>query len=678
MKNKLHLLLPLSLACTAPALAKAPVTPADLVDPFMGTRGDRGQLSPAAAAPFGMVQLAPDTDPANHIGYDRAAPALRGFSQTRAQGVGCHGGGGDLLASVDYAGAPRLAPIDRKAERAGAGWYHVRYGATPITADLAAGQSVSVSRFTLSRAGTIDVALDPRHSYAKQGDYDWLSSNAGDLRLKLASATVCSRGVYHLSIAARLTLNGRPLADAGVADAKGIVHFAVPVRAGDRIELRVALSTVDTDSAAKTLSRELGDIPFEQLVAQTRAAWNAQLSRIAFDAPLDRRKLFYTCLFRALQMPARVDDSDGAFRGSDGKLHTVPGGHHRYAGWSLWDNYRTQVPLVALVAPDVAADIADSLVLLFQSDKPQWAGLNEPFLSVRTEHAGIALLDLYRKKLGQEDPSAALAAMADETAALPQETPDQKLELAYDQWAVAQLAADTGHAALAKDFGARAMAYRQLWMEVFRDLGADADVVKARGLYQGTLWQYRWAPVFDLDWLRDTALGRARFARELGGFFDGSLFNMTNEPDIHAPYLFALAGQPERMDRLVARLRDLPIDHWYENARKYEKPIRQKSFSLADGFAEGMDDDGGAMSAWYVWASLGLYPLVPGDPSYVLSLPAAKRIALSLPSGKTLVIERRGRGDAASAVSLDGQPLSARRIAHADLMAGGRLVFDAE
>ena len=162
---------------------------------------------------------------------------------------------------------------------------------------------------------------------------------------------------------------------------------------------------------------------------------------------------------------------------------------------------------------------------------------------------------------------------------LPKDTPDQQLELAYDQWAVAQLAADVGKTALARDFGERALAYRSMWLKIFRDLGEDADRVKARGLYQGTLWQYRWAPVFDLGWLQNEALGRQRFAAELDAFFNGELFNMTNEPDIHAPFLFALTDTPEKMDAMVTRLRDGPYNHWYENQKKYERPIWQHSFS---------------------------------------------------------------------------------------------------
>lgn len=330
------------------------------------------------------------------------------------------------------------------------------------------------------------------------------------------------------------------------------------------------------------------------------------------------------------------------------------------------------MPLVALVAPEVGGDVADTLIELFGSNKAQWAGPTEPFLSVRTEHAGIALLDLHRKGLGKIDLAAALPAMAEETMLLPHKTPDERLELAYDQWAVAELAADRNQPQLAQTFQARWRDYRQLWRDVFLDLGTDADTVKARGLYQGTLWRYRWAPVFDLDWIRNEALGRQRFDAELRQFFDRDLFNMTNEPDIHAPFLFALAGDPARTDQTVARMRDQPIDHWYENQRKYDKPVRQFSFSPL-GFAEGMDDDGGAMSAWYVWASIGLYPLVPGRPFYLLSQPAQADIRLHLTSGRTMTIMRHRGGEENRGPSINGVAPTDRILPHQDLLRGGNI-----
>jgi len=174
--------------------------------------------------------------------------------------------------------------------------------------------------------------------------------------------------------------------------------------------------------------------------------------------------------------------------------------------------------------------------------------------------------------------------------------------------------------------------------------------------------------------LRQQALGPARFDAELSAFFDRDLFDMTNEPDIHTPFLFAITDQPARTDELVARLRDRPIDHWYENHRKYSRPIRQASFS-PQGFAEGMDDDGGAMSAWYVWASIGIYPLVPGKPSYVLTRPAVRRIVLHFARDRVLTITTQGSIGDRCHVERSETAQSARILSHSELIQGGRLNY---
>jgi putative alpha-1,2-mannosidase len=310
-------------------------------------------------------------------------------------------------------------------------------------------------------------------------------------------------------------------------------------------------------------------------------------------------------------------------------VHRSPPGTTRYTSWALWDNYRTQLPLIALIDPARAADIARSLVALYGEGKQRWSTRTEPFLTVRTEHAGVALLDFYRRGITGFDARAALAGMVRESDMLQRDTPDQQIEAAYDDWAVAELATELGETAIAARFRAKALSYRPMWRSVFETLGADADVVKARGLYQGTLWQYRWAPVFDLDWMVAT-LGRERFLRELDTFFADGLYNMTNQPDIQVPWLYARLGQPEATRRLVHRYLTEPVDHPYTNAGKRPMPYRGRSFALAPrGYADGMDDDAGAMAAWYIFGALGRYPLVPGTPDFVYTTPLVKRFTLT-------------------------------------------------
>lgn len=673
----------LSLALTASPIAASllvatslqaakPKPLVDLVNPFVGTLEDYGQLTPAAVAPFGMVQLGPDTSPANHNGYDYTARTLRGFSHTRAVGVGCAGAGGDLLLGLDYVDAPELARMDKSSEQAAPGFYHLRYG-DGIVADLVATRGGGVARFTLPRTGRVRLRVDLDHAYAKRISATWLTGSTQDLRAELVAGTVCNAGRYRLFTASTLWRNGRRLAmpvQVG-ADRRALVELNV--HAGDVLEWRTGLSSVDGDGAALVRDGELGGRSFAVLRSQTRSRWQSLLDHWRPGGPEPRRALFATSLFRALQTPVAIADGDGRYRGADGVIRRAPAGHQRYASWAMWDNYRTLMPLLALSHPQQAQDIAASLVELYRTGKQRWATQQEPFLTVRTEHSGVTLLDFHRKGI-PFDAKAALTGMAAESPTLARATPDEQIEAAYDDWATGQLARDLGDGAMAARYGEKALTYRAMWADVFQNLGADADVVKARGLYQGTLWQYRWAPVFDLPWLA-AQLGPVRFDAELGRFFADDLYNMTNQPDIQAPFLFAWRGHRAQSDELVRRLLDQPVNHPYTNAGKRPAPWRGRSFALApQGFADGMDDDAGGMTSWYVWSSLGLYPLVPGDPHYVVICPAFDRMQFRAAGGWVDIRrEMNGHSTARWANKAGVSRHLGPMMPHADLAKGGRL-----
>lgn len=666
-----------SLACgllLAAAPATARETPADLVDPFVGTLADFGQLSPAAVAPFGMVQLGPDTSPANHAGYDHAARTLLGFSHTRGVGVGCGGAGGDLMISLRYTGATGAAQIDKASEAAHPGAYRVRYDGG-ILAEMAATRGAGVLRFTLPRTGTIDLRFDPRHSYSKRLAASWANLASDDLRADLVAGTVCDAGAYHLHSASRIRVNGRPIHQRLVPGGSDLATLRLIAKAGDTIEIRTGLSSVDGTSAAATREAEIGDRPLSVVAAGTRSAWNVILGRVTPSGPRDARALFYTSLYRVMETPVAIDDPDRRHRDKSGAIETSPDGAARYTNWSLWDNYRTQMPLLALLQPERSTAIAQSLVALYAGGKPQWSTPDEPFLTVRTEHAGIALLDMHRKGI-PFDANAALAGMVADSAKLKRGTPDEQIEAAYDDWATAQLARDLGRTDIAEIFTAKAQAYRPMWRSVFETPGADGDVVKARGLYQGTLWQYRWAPIFDLPWMADT-VGRDRFVAQLRHFFDAGLFNMTNEPDIQVPWMFAALGRPQATADLVRTILTKPIAHPYTNSGKLPAPFVGRSFALSpQGFADGMDDDAGGMTAWYVFATLGLYPLVPGEPWYMLTTPAFARTQIDLGNGRRLTIRRDGPADGAiTQARLNGKAAPQFRLAHAELLRGGTLTI---
>lgn len=653
----------IALLLLAPAAAAARDEPlALMVDPFVGTLGDFGQLSPAAVAPYGMVQLGPDTSPANHAGYDFAATTLAGFSHTRAVGVGCSGAGGDVRISVTYAGDPDLSAMVKPSEQAHAGYYAVTYG-PGIVARMTATRGAGAIRFTMPHAGLARVTVDYAKTYSRHLDAQWQALPDGDLRASFSAGTVCDAGAYHLHSATRLWLGGKPAKVSWQAGGASTATALVQVAAGQVIELRTGLSSVDPAAAAAVRETELGRRSFAVLVQRAEAAWNRELSRVTISGTRQERALFATSLFRVMQTPVQVSDPDGRVRGSDGVLVQLPPGQRHYASWAMWDNYRTQMPLLALIDPARSADIARSLVRLYQTGKQRWATASEPFLTVRTEHAGIALLDFRRKGITAFDAAAALHGMAAESATLARRTPDEQIEAAYDDWAVAELAGDLADADTQARHRALALSYRPMWLATFNELGADADVVKARGLYQGTLAQYRWAPVFDLPWIRQT-MGD-RFQPELERFFADNLFNMTNQPDIHTPFLLAWAGAGDRAQVVVQRYLTQEVAHRYTNSSVRPQPWVGRSFALApQGFADGMDDDAGTMSAWSVWATLGLYPLTPGVPKYVVMQPRAARIIIRRSAGERIVLSRSADG----AMLIDGQPSRDLMLSHARLV----------
>jgi putative alpha-1,2-mannosidase len=616
-----------TLASLAPAQAAHAREAALVVDPFIGTLADFGQLSPAAVAPFGMVQLGPDTTPANHAGYDYAARYLAGFSHTRGVGVGCSGAGGDVRVSLGYAGTAAPWRMDKKREAAYAGYYTVRYG-DGIVAAMTATRGAGVIRFTMPRSGEIQIAVAYDAGYSRRHKAVW-GSKQDELRASFSAGTVCDQGAYHLHAATTVWHAGRNPA-LRWAGTPGEARAVLAVRKGDVVEVRTGLSSVDQAAAAAVRDQELGARTFEAIAAGTRAEWNRELARLTIAGSSEQQRIFTTALFRVLQSPVAIADPDGRFRGSDGKVVLLPAGQQHYTSWALWDNYRTQMPLLALIDPERAGAIARSLVRLYQSGKQRWSTPTEPFLTVRTEHAGIVLLDFWRKGIRDFDAKAALARMVAESATLARKTPDEQIEAAYDDWAVAELATEMGETETAQRFRTKALSYRPMWRATFAELGADADVVKARGLYQGTLAQYRWAPVFDLAWVAET-LG-PRFRPELDRFFAENLFNMTNQPDIHVPYLLAWAGDPQAARKIVARYAHKPVAHRYTNAGVREQPWTGRSFDdRPQGFADGMDDDAGTMSAWYIWSTIGLYPLVPGTPGFVATEPLAPRAWLQRP-----------------------------------------------
>jgi len=488
----------------------------DAVDPFIGTGGE-GHTFPGAVAPFGMVQLSPDTNTACVIrecykwaaGYRYEDKTIEGFSHTHFSGAG-HSDLGDFLVmpvsgeTVPLTREGYRSRFDHASERAAPGYYAVSLLDQHVQAELTAGTRVGVHRYAFVEGAQAHLLLDLRTSlYDYPGKTLWSS-----IRLRSDGAvTGCrqTRGwapdrilCFAMRFNAALTGHAFTNTYTGVAykgfQGPGRGTDAVDSRDGRAIvarfdfgalarplEVKVALSTVDEDGAVANLDSEPGD--FDAIRAKTKAAWEQALGAIDIEAAPPLRKSLYTALYHSLLAPSVAGDADGRYRGPDNQVHKAEGFTFR-STFSLWDTFRAEHPLLTLIQPDrTNADFVRSLV---ESRKhspfgilPVWQFQGRETWTMIGYHAVPVIADAYLKGISGFDAKEALDAMVASATYAPYgdladymklgyvpidkepEAASKTVEYAYDDWAIAQMARKMGRADIAAAFYKRASNWRK-------------------------------------------------------------------------------------------------------------------------------------------------------------------------------------------------------------------------
>ena len=259
-------------------------------------------------------------------------------------------------------------------------------------------------------------------------------------------------------------------------------------------------------------------------------------------------------------------------------------------------------------------------------------------------------------------------------------SPDQKMESAYDLWAMAKIAEIIGEKADSEQYRQRSVSlFEETWKKEFMNVTPAFEVMKNNGLYQGTRWQYRWAAPQYIDKMIEW-VGQDSLRLQLTYFFDHHLYNQGHEPDIHVPYLFNRLGAPEKTQQIVRSLMTEPMIHKYGGNSEFKTPYLGKAFKNApEGYSPEMDEDDGTMSAWYVFGAMGFYPLLVGDEYYDLTSPLFDRVLLRLTNGNVLTIQTEGRKkkDAPiKSIHFNGKKIADYRISHNELIKGGELIYN--
>lgn len=732
----------------APVGAHAATGHAGEVDPRIGSGGD-GHTFPGATVPFGMIQLSPDTAMPDFkhaykwaAGYQYGDPTIMGFSHTHFSGSG-HSDLGDVLV-MPIAGDVRLEPGDPATPGSGyrsrfshdgevvqAGYYAVTLGDYGVRAELTAGRRIGWHRYTFPAGKPAHVLLDLRPSiYDYAGKVLWASlrvhadgtvTGCRTTRGWAPGRELCFAMRFSQPMSSRELYNretdiaykgfkgpGHQAEDRDAQDGRALVGVFDFGQLEKPLEVKVAISPVSEANAVANLDHDGAGWDFDARRAEATAAWDKALAVIDVDAPKTAKTQFYTALYHAMLSPTLSMDVNGDYRGPDHAVHRADG-FEFHSTWSLWDVYRAQQPLMALLQPARSTDFIRSLIAAREASPfgilPVWAYQGLETWCMIGYHAVPVIADAYIKGVRGFDADKALAAMVASASYGPYgdladymklgyvpidkepEAASKTLEYAYDDWSLAQMARAMGKADVAAAFGKRAGNWRHAWDAKTGFMRARLSDGKFREPFdpeaagygsdytEGNAWQYSWYVPQDVAGLIAAMGGDAKFVAKLDALFEAKVdpshfknveditgligwYAHGNEPSHHIAYLYDYAGAP-----------------WKTQARL--KQIMDSQYAPRPDGLSG-NDDLGQMSAWYVFTALGFYPVTPASDEYAIGRPFVAKAAIRLANGRTFTVSATpldGAHPYVGAVTLNGKPLDRTYLRHGEIMAGGELHF---
>lgn len=495
-----------------------------------------------------------------------------------------------------------------------------------------------------------------------------------------------------------------------IAGKKLRMHFDFDVRAGEQIQVKFALSPVSMTNAVANMAAEIPHWDFERTKREGQALWEKELRRIEAKLPSEADYInFYTAMYHAALMPTVYMDVNGQYKGLDYEVHTADG-FTNYTSFSLWDTFRAFHPYLNIVNPSRNADMVASMLAHYDQSVlgmlPIWSHYANDNWCMSGYHSVSVIADAIIKGVYRGDAHAALEACVAtanqrryegigeyiDHGYIPDEangtSVSNTLEYAYDDWCIAQLAKHLGEEAVYDTFIKRSENWRNLYdasIGFMRPRHADGTFRKAfdvlethgQGFIEGNTWNYSLYVPHNPAGLMEVMGGKARLSRYLDSLFtmhlpdrffaqteditrEGIIGNYVhgNEPAHHVAYLYNITGEPWKTQERVRMI----LGNQYHNG--------------SDGL--GGNDDCGQMSAWYLFSSLGFYPVSPGSDAYWLGSPLVQSATINLENGKTFTVEainQSAENVYVKQVTLNGKPLRGYQLTHSDIVNGGRLVF---
>lgn len=714
-----------------------------------------GKTFPGAATPYGLTQVSPQTITGgdNGSGYSDEHTTIEGFAMTQMSGVGWYGDLGNLLTmpttghmhvqagTDDGEVAGWRSAYDKTTETARAGYYAATLSRYGIRAECTASPHCGYLRFTFPQNDCSRIQIDLARRVGGTASEEQVSVVDSHTIEGWMRCTPDGGGwgngdghalytvFFHATFSVPLTRCGfwsapipasqrRHLEDvtspayralvakARVVSADSVRQMQGPhigfftefaTKAGEQVEMKVGISFVDLDGARRNYEAEAARMSFVQAEQAARNMWNDALGKIRVEGgSADDQTIFYTALYHTMIDPRLYSDVDGRYVGGDYRIHTTDGTFAKRTVFSGWDVYRSQFPLLTLIAPRVATDMISSLTTLAHESGrgyyERWEMLNaysgcmigNPALSVLADACAKGLRgafdwqDAYRTAVASQEKYG--------NGERGYRTGDQglseTLELAYTDWCLARLASMLGHEADSAVFARRSKAYRNLFdasHHWFRPRQADGQwepwpekgrLEHGYGTTESNALQQGWFVPHDVEGMARLMGGRKKALDDLEWMMNNTpadfrwndYYNHANEPVHFVPYLFNRLGRPWLTQKWTRHI----LRHAYKNC------------------VEGLcgNEDVGQMSAWYVLSAAGLHQACPGDTRYEITSPLFSQVTMRVvtPQGEQRRFTIRAIDNSADniyiqSITLNGRPYHKCYISYDDIIAGGTLVM---
>ncbi len=707
------------------------------VNPLMGTQStfelSTGNTYPAIAVPWGMNFWTPQTGKmGDGWQYIYTATKIRGFKQTHQPSPWINDYGQFSIMPVvgkpEFDEDKRASWFSHKGEIAKPHYYKVYLAEHDVVTEMVPTERAAMFRFTFPESDASYVVIDAFNNGSsiqiipsENKIIGYSTRNSGGVPENFKNYFVI---VFDKPFTYKSSFNGKELSEGVLSQTADHVGAVIGFKTakGEKVHARIASSFISPEQAELNL-KELGNDNLETLAQKGQQAWNEMLGRIEVEGgSLDQCRMFYSCLYRSLLFPRKFYEIDAAgkvmhYSPTTGEV--LPG--YYYTDTGVWDTFRCLFPLLNLMYPSVNKEIQEGYLNAYRESGfyPEWASPGHRGCMVGNNTASV-LADAYLKGIRVEDSETLwkglMAAVNgvhptvnssgregynyyNELGYVPydvkiNENAARTLEYAYDDWCLYQLAKELKRPKKEINlFAKRAMNYKNLFdpeTKLMRGKNKDGQFMKpfsplkwGDAFTEGNSWHYTWSVFHDPQGLIDLMGGKETFVEMLDSVFnvppvfDDSYYGQViheiremtvinmgnyahgNQPIQHMIYLYNYAGQP-----------------W--KAQYWLRQVMNRMYTPTPDAYCG-DEDNGQTSAWYVFTSLGFYPVCPGTNQYILGAPLFKKAKLHFENGNVMEIDAPNNSDENFYLNkyvINGQESTRNYIEYETLLKGGRIECD--